>query len=559
MSCAVAKGQDIEQIMKSDPVNFSGGITWSNIITWPQDSAKLTPIYSYYLSGSLTTTLLGVVSVPMSFAYTNNQMSSTVTYPFNRFSLSPSYKWLRLHIGYSQITFSPYTMSGHDFLGGGIEITPVETPWRFSAYFGRYNKAVTMDSINTEPMYKRLGGGVQIGYKHEKFEITANVTMAKDDAKSLTFAEGIDTTYIAPQSNLAASIGAMIKPWEQAIISGECALSIVNNNCKGDSTGHVASFMDDDINITRYQAGKVSLNQAFSIGSVGLTYERVSPNYKSFSSYYNTNDFENITADFSINIADKVNVSANVGLQRDNLSDQEVNTNSQMIYSGNVNINATERLTIGASVSNVQSYVHIKDILEKVTQTTQYQNIDTLSFTELNFSASGQANYRWGGGEEDNMSHTIGVSYSYQQAAHEQEHSKKYIGNRLHNYNLNYQLSHKPTKINGSVGANYNTNHTPELSTDVVTLCLSAGAPIVEKMRTTLSVNYSHVESNVKYRIFNTRLAISYSFLKYHSINCSLTAVNNNANGNQTQYTANLTYNLALSYSMKRKQKTIAE
>lgn len=548
-----AKGQDVEQIIKADPVSFSGGLTWSNIITWPQDSARLTPVYSYYLSGSLSTTLYGVVSVPLSFSYTNNQMSSTVTFPFNRFALSPSYKWIRLYIGYSQMTFSPYTMSGHDFMGGGIELTPTDRPWRFSAYFGRYNKAVAADSINTEPIYKRLGGGVQAGYKHERFEIIANVTMAKDDAHSLTFADGIDTTYIAPQSNLAASISAMLKPWEQTTISGEYAMSIVNHNCKSDSTGHVASFLDNDVNITRYQAGKVSFSQAFNIGSAGLTYERVSPNYQSFSSYYNTNDFENITADFNVNIAEKVNVSANIGIQRDNLSGQEVNTNSQMIYSGNVNVNATERLTFGASVSNVQSYVHIKDILEKVTQTTQYQNLDTLSFTELSFSASANASYRWGGGEEDNMSHTVGGSYSYQQAAHQQEHSQKFVSNRLHNYNLNYQLSHKPTRINGSVGANYNTNHTPEASTDVVTLCLSAGVPIADKVRTTLSVNYSKVESLTDYRIINSRLAISYSFLKYHSINCSLTAVNNNAQGNKTQYTANLTYNLALSYSVKRK------
>ncbi|MBQ3634277.1 MAG: hypothetical protein II951_01485 [Bacteroidales bacterium] len=121
---AISSAQDIEQLAKADPVAWNGGLTWSNIFTWPKDSAKQVPTYSYYISGSLNTTIFGVVGVPISFAYTNNKLSSTVTYPFNRFTLTPSYKWIKLHIGYSQMTFSPYTMAGHDFLGGGVELTP---------------------------------------------------------------------------------------------------------------------------------------------------------------------------------------------------------------------------------------------------------------------------------------------------------------------------------------------------------------------------------------------------------------------------------------------------
>ena len=120
-----SSAQDIEQLTKADPVAWSGGLTWSNIFTWPKDSASQVTTYSYYISGSLNTTIFGVVCVPINFAYTNNTLSSTVTYPFNRFALTPSYKWVKLHIGYSQMTFSTYTMAGHDFLGGGVELTPI--------------------------------------------------------------------------------------------------------------------------------------------------------------------------------------------------------------------------------------------------------------------------------------------------------------------------------------------------------------------------------------------------------------------------------------------------
>ena len=68
---ATSSAQDIEQLTKADPVVRSGGLTWSNIFTWPKDSARQVPTYSYYISGSLNTTIFGVVSVPISFAYKN--------------------------------------------------------------------------------------------------------------------------------------------------------------------------------------------------------------------------------------------------------------------------------------------------------------------------------------------------------------------------------------------------------------------------------------------------------------------------------------------------------
>lgn len=543
--------QDVEQIAKADPVSFAGGVTWSNIFTWPKDSADVTPTYAYYLSGNLSTTLFGTVSIPVSFTYTNNQLTSTVTYPFNRFALTPSWRWIRLHIGYSQLTFSPYTMAGHDFMGGGVELTPDEMPWRFAAYYGRYNKAVPRDSINTEPIYKRMGGGVLVGYKSEAFTVDVNLTMAKDDAASLTFANGIDTTYVAPQSNLAGSIALMWHPWSGGTLDGEYARSIVNAN-----TDAGGNFFDDDINVSNHDAFRISAKQAFEIGSAGVTLERVAPEYQSFSSYYNTEDFMNITLDVDANIRQKISVAANVGLQKDNLLGQEVNTNSQLIYSCNVNVTPNERLILGGSVSNIQSYVHIKDILEQVSQTNQYQNLDTLSFTELNFSSMLNASYRLN--DEGNISQTISASYTYQQASHEQAHCKRFISNRLHNGNLNYQMTHKPTKISASAGVNYNKNLTPEVNTDVLTICGSASAPIGKALHTSLTVNHSQVASSLtNYRILNIRASASLSFLKYHSVNCSLTALNNTANPNsRTQFSANITYSLSLGYTIKRRAKT---
>ena len=546
-----SSAQDIEQLTKADPVAWSGGLTWSNIFTWPKDSARQVPTYSYYISGSLNTTIFGVVSVPINFAYTNNELSSTITYPFNRFSFTPSYKWVKLHIGYSQMTFSPYTMAGHDFLGGGVELTPDEMPWQFSAFFGWLNKAVPRDSINTEPIYKRMGGGVMGGYKGERWSLMANVSMCKDDASSLTFAEGIDTTYIAPQCNLVGSISAVLKPFERTTIEGEYAISIINANCKADSLGHTSGFFEENTDVSYHSAVKTSVSQSFDMGSVGATYERVSPSYKSFASCYNTNNFENITADFAIDVSQKVNLNTNIGWQRDNLNNQEVNTNSQLIYSVGINATPNDKLTFGGMVSNVQSYVHIKDILEQVTQTTQYQNLDTLSFTEIDFSASANGNYRFG--DKEKFIQSISGNYTYQKASHNQENSQRFVNNRLHNVNAIYQVSYTPTQLTASFGTNYNINKTPETENKVLTFTVTTGMPVLKKIRTNMSFNYSLVESLISYHIINARLSLSYSFLKYHSLNCSIIALNNKANDLGTQITANITYNLSFNYNIKRR------
>ena len=538
LTIASAYAQDVEQLAKADPLSVSGGLTASGVYITPLDSASAQEEFTYYLSGSLNLTAFGVVSVPMSFAYTNNALTSTLTCPFNRFSIAPSWRWVKTYMGFASMSFSPYIM-GREFMGGGVELTPPDMPWRFAAYYGRYNKSQAIDSVHTEAVYRRQGGGVRVGFEKERFRVAVNVNKAYDVASSLTFGDR-DTNYVAPKSNIAGSVEASVKPTSGLTISGEYALSYVDPNTDADTEPY------------RHTAYKMSVSQTFEYGSIGATYERVSPEYESFGSYYNTNDFRNITANITANIANKVNLAADVGFQRDNLNNLDANTNSQLIYSISANATLTEHLTLTSSVSNIQSYVHIRDILETVTQTYQYQNLDTLSFTELNFSTSNNLNYQFGA--DGNMRHNISAGYTYQQASHEQRNSQRFVSNRLHNYNLNYSLTHVPTKINTSFGANYNTNRTPEAKTDVLTLTASVGRTFFESLQTSLSANYSKVSSLTDSRILNARLSAAYTLKKAHTFNFSVTALDNSMRSD-TEYTFNLTYNYTFGWSLKSKTK----
>ena len=510
--------QDVEQTIKADPWKSTGAVTMSHILTWPKDSLKNDLPYSYYLSGSLNTTLFGVVSVPISFSYTNNKFASTIAYPFNRFSIAPSYRWIKTYIGYASMTFSPYTLAGREFMGGGVELTPPDFPLSFSAYYGRFNKAVEFDSTLMQPIYRRMSGGVMVGYKSEMFNVSANVVRTNDVEKSLSLNKS-DSTYWAPKGNIAFGINADAHPFENTTVSAQYAMSIVDNNCSSDSTGSAILENSDDTH--RYQAYKVSASQSVSFGSIGVSYEQVSPNYTSFAAYHNTDDFRNLTVDFATRIGPKINLSGNVGYQRDN-----------------------------GSVSNIQSYVYIKDVVEKVSETNQYQNLDTLSYTELNFSANGAASYSFG--DQQALSQTVSASYSYQKASHVQKYTDDFTGTNIHNLNASYQISHNASKTSLSLSANFNHTDAGEQKSDVYTYSATLSNSYVKNLRASVSANYNTVDAETDYTIINTRASLNYSFLQHHTVDLNFSALTNNSKSSGTQYSLNLTYTYNFGCGLKR-------
>ena len=543
-----AAGQDVEQVAKSDPWISNGSLTMSNIFSWPSDSLSKEQAYSYYISGALNTTFFGVVSVPMSFSYTNNDYASTIAYPFNRFSLAPSYKWIKTYIGFSSMTFSQYTLSGREFMGGGVELTPPDVPVVFSAFYGRFNKAVDFDSATMKPIYRRLGGGVLVGYNGERLSVKVNAIRVADDKESLKFADS-DTNYIAPQGNVAFGIEVSANPFENTSVSAQYTMSIVDTDIASkDSSGTTMGILDDEDDTYRYSAYKLSASHSFGIGSLGASLERVSPNYMSFGSYYNTDDFQNVTLDFTVRIGKFANISGNVGFQHDNLDGQDVNTNSQTIYNCSLQLTPFERFVLSGSISNIQSYVYIKDIIEKVTETNQYQNLDTLSYTELNFNANGNVSYSFG--DQQVLPQSVTVGYTYQRASHEQDNCDKYIDTKLHNINASYQITHAESKTSLSLSGNFNRTQNT-IVTDVLTYGATLSNSFVKNLNVSVGVTCSNVSSEKNYDIINARATLSYSLLEHHSVSMNITSLNNNSQSRGTQYSANLTYSYNFSCGRK--------
>jgi predicted transcriptional regulator len=541
--------QNIETILQAPLLTLNGGVSASQIATFtPGDTARLNP-YALYLSGNLNFNFFGEINLPLSFAYTNQQLSKSVSLPFNRFSITPSYKWVKVYAGYTSMQFSPYSLAGHELFGGGVELTP-DNGFKISALYGRLKKSSEGED-GTDPAYQRMGGGFKVEYQKEKFNVGVNLFKAQDIPSS-AHPDSVATT---PQDNLTGSVSATVNLMEKFRLSGEYGFSALNRNIH--SQGDRFSLLAKDGDLAVFHAVKTQLTYTNNLGAIGTTYERVAPNYMTLGAYYMTNDFENMTANFATTIR-KISVALDGGYQRNNLDKQKTNTASRIIYAGNISSNVTEKLHVSANFSNIQSYLYINDVYSQVTQTNEFQNLDTLNVTQLNYSASFNSSYLLQSTKEKRQSANLNVMY--QKSAEAQQYSR-FSGNDIYNASLSYQFSLLPLKLNASASVNYNYNQAPDnLYTRAMTYNLSVQKTFFDELKSALTSAYSQMsnQSGKLSRVLNLRLSESYVFARRHSLNLNLTLLYSEAIAKtRLQYAANLSYSYSFNLVVGRKDKKI--
>ena len=205
-------------------IKVTGGVNLSNIFYHTSDTVARRDPYQFILSGNVNLNLFGF-DTPFSFTYSNSQRS--YTQPFNRLSFTPQYKWIKVYIGYTSMSFSPYTLSGHSFKGAGVELTPGN--WRLALMAGQMKKAIEYNSLNESsvlPSYKRMGYGLKLGYEKGTSSVSVNVFTAKDDENSIH--QFPNTIQISPMQNTALGISGRTALFGHITLEGEYSLSMLN-------------------------------------------------------------------------------------------------------------------------------------------------------------------------------------------------------------------------------------------------------------------------------------------------------------------------------------------
>lgn len=558
-TCISLRAQNLELIGKEKALKVTGGISLSQVVYAADGIDSRRDPYTYYASGNVNFSLYGW-SVPVSFSVSNQQ--TAFQQPFNQYSVHPTYKWVTGHLGYASMSFSPYTVNGHIFLGGGVDLAP-EGNWKLSALYGRFLKAVEPDSLNENaatPAFQRMGYGAKASFSSKGNTVDIIFFRARDNINSIAYVP--DSLEVLPEENFVVSLGAGTTLAQHFVVRAEIASSAMTRDIRADKTstdnalGKVKLFYQPRLSSSYYKAFKTSFTYQEGQYSLGVAYERIDPGYETLGAYYFNNDLENITANGAVSILQgKMNVAISAGTQRDNLDNNNVSTMRRFVGSANVNYVPSQKVNLTVSYSSFQSYTNIRSQFTDINQLTPYDNMDTLNYTQISQSLNAMVMYMLSSAKEKRQS--INCNLSVQDAADKQGGVTQNSGSRFYNLNTSYSLGLTPQSLTVSVAFNGNVNESPSISTKTFGPTVSVSKQFFDKqLRTTLSTAYNNSYTNGQKvsTIINLRVGSSYAIRKKHNLSLSLAGVRRASNTEATAQTfTEFTGTLGYSYAFGRR------
>ncbi|NJO70314.1 MAG: hypothetical protein HC830_14450 [Bacteroidetes bacterium] len=548
--------QDIASIGKTPAVNISGGMSFNQVLFGSNDTLSLRDPYAYTLMANLNLSVYGW-SVPLSAIYSNRQWS--YQQPFNQFSLHPTYKWIKTHIGTVSMSFSPYTLNGHQFTGGGIELTP-PGKFKISAMAGRLQKRILPDTSGLgEPAYKRFGTGIQAEYTLPAGSIGTSVFYASDENNPLPMEDSVANVF--PSENLSLGFTTNFTFLRDFNISADYALSTLTENMFSPRIKEDYTFLPGfrrKASTRQYHAFKGQINYNSKLGSLGVGLERIDPGYRTLGAYYNSNDFVNYTINYAGGILNnKVTLALNYGLQRDNLNGNKAQDTKRTVGNMNIGFTPSEKLNLSLFYSNFNNYTHVKSNFENINNTSPYGHLDTLDFTQIseNIGLSGTYNF----GNKEKISHSVNASLNYQKASQNQTDNPGQAGSAFYTGVAGYNTKFSKLDLSPGLMFNYSQSQMDSMKTEMIGPSLSLRKGFLNhKLNVTVMLSYNTSRLNRAKQGDNTlfRISSGYAIKQKHNLDLSFVNAwrNNNRTGRRRESTLTLTYRYSFGWEMKKKQ-----
>lgn len=346
ISFCVVHAQDVEQMVKQKPFGINGtfgiGLGTYNVKGIPARQRN----FSYIFNGAPTLTLYGI-SFPFSVVVSDQQRS--YTQPFNQYGISPTYKWATFHAGWQSIEFSPFTLAGHNFLGGGVELNPGKL--RFGFIYGRFNKAIEEDlnqplSLAQQPAYKRTGYSTKLGVGTERNHVDVIFLNAKDHVNSLNTTP--TSVALSPSENMVLGISSKFSFLKHFVFDMDVSGSIYTRNVLSDTVKNLkldkVGFIKDLITLNSstqlLTAAQSSIGYVAQNYNLKFRYRRVDPDYKSMGAYYFETDVQNYTIEGMIRMMKgQLQLGGSLGFQNDNILHDKAAQSNRKIGALNVSYN----------------------------------------------------------------------------------------------------------------------------------------------------------------------------------------------------------------------------
>jgi len=506
--------QNLEVISLKKGVETSGSINLNTVGYTSWGIPQRRDPFSLFLTGNLNFTLFGYAA-PFSFSYSNT--NSSFSQPFNQFHFAPQYKWIKTYIGNTSMTFSPYTLAGHMFFGGGVELTPAK--WRIALMYGRLNKAVPFnlsDSLqHNKASFQRMGYGLKVGYESNGEALTFNIFSAKDDPNSIPFV--LSENKITPQQNVAMGLALRKKLSSKFFLNLEYSVSVLNTNTLG-NTEHDTAHLKPTHNLLQGLLPQNSTTRSFdafngSIGyqvkqySIQLKYERIAPEYQTLGAYYFNNDMRNITVITNIRLLNnKITLGTNIGVQENNLDHSRTATTSRTVGAATIQYVPNDKWNISGNYSNFLSYTKNRSLSDPFYK----NNLDTLNFYQVSQTTSVTISRMLGTKEKPQ---SLMLTVSKQQAGNKAASEKDAQLSDFLNANTSYSYSIPASQLTLSIAANMYSNNAAGSNTTFLGPGINATKTLLDKtLRCSYATSYNQTTGNTPSSpIWNNQISFSYA------------------------------------------------
>ena len=455
--------QDVEQVIKSKPVKVSGGFSANTSLyqAWGMDSRQ-DPFF-WQLVANMNFNFYGVVDMPFS-AYFAKENVRYQQPSFNIVGISPHYRSITLHLGYRNMTFSPYSLAGLTFLGAGVEYQPKDSWIKASAMYGRFFEAVAANDTITnrfrDPSYERWGGGFSVTASAKKNEVTLIVFKASDEPGSIP--EPPADYGISPAENLVCGISAKAQLVPQIFVSADVTLSAYTADVRMQEKdfkeytyiNNLGRLFTPRYSSSLHKAWETAVNYAGSTFQASICYKRIDPGYVSLGSTFIENDLEDVLLNLSKSFArNKLTLSGNVGQQRNNLDGSKQTENKRVIGSVTAAWSVCSALNLNANYSNFTSN----------TQPTLINFTDSVKYFQINENSSLNIKYTKG---SEQIRHNISLLLALQKATSLNRSATQRLetNNNMVNSCLSYQIGFPQKRVTASFALQNSV-----FKTDVVT------------------------------------------------------------------------------------------
>ena len=444
--------QDLEnlgEITERQFLQIKGSLTLGmNYYYSTADRAQQNP-FNYILSGAPIISVYGF-DIPLSFTFANESfaVAGPNTDIFDRYGMSPYYKWVTVHAGYRNVAFSPYTLNNHNFLGGGFELEPGK--WRVGFVYGRFREAIEEDTTAEgaiPPSYRRFGYAAKLGYGDNNNYIEFSFLKAEDDENSI---ETPLQTDLPPQENLVLGLSGKATLWKKFILAGNFGASAYTEDTRA---AEIAGFENFPLNLSGlYQprassrinfAGDISLAYQQSWYSIKAEFMQIDPEYETMGSYFFNNDLRRYTLAPSFTFwQGRLNLGGSFGLQRDNLLGDKAATTRRFINSAFMQVTPAPQFTLAAQYGNYATQ-----------QSSGLVSInDTIRVFQVNHNISVTPSYYISG---EVFMQTFVLSLSRQMLQDQNDFTENLTESQTNNANFNYQLTNNPLGYTLTAGLNY--------------------------------------------------------------------------------------------------------